>query len=202
MGWRAGLGVLAGLMATIWLVGAGFYGLAVRGQGIEKRASYRPVELSRSAEAQGSPEFIALPAPVRSADGLVLRRGNAAGGVHFLPLPAAGGEVHWIATWEGLSQAWVEWPMLAHGRGETPPTVVRNAFAAAGARLAEDAVAVERVPSRDGVVLDRSDESSSWFLGVASLVSVIVALMAAMLGVLGRFATRTPIAKDSGASAD
>ena len=202
MGWRAGLGVIAGVMATIWLVGAGFYGLAVRGQGIEMRARYRPVELSRSAEAQGSPEFIALPAPVRSADGLVLRRGNVAGGAHFLPLPAAGGEVHWIARWEGPSQAGVEWPMLAHGRGETPPTVVRDAFAAEGTRLAEDAVVVEQVPSRGGVVLDRSDESRTWFLGVAGLVSVIVALMAAMLGVLGRVATRTPIAKDSGASAD
>jgi hypothetical protein len=202
MGWRAGLGVLAGVMATIWLVGAGFYGLAVRGQGIEMRARYRLVELSRSAEAQGSPEFIALPAPVQPMDGLVMRRSNASDGVHFLPLPAAGGEVHWIVRWEGLSQAPVEWPLLAHGRGEVSPTVVRDAFAAEGTRLAEDAVVVERVLSRDGVVLDRSDESSSWFLGVASLVSVIVALLAAMLGVLGRFATRTPIAKDSGASAD
>ena len=190
MGRRAGLGLLAAILATIWLVGAGLHGLTVRGYGIEMRAHFRPADLSRSAAAQGSPEFVALPTPLHSTDGLVLRRANTSGGVHFLPLPAAGGEVHWIARWEGSSRPPMEWPLLAHERGETPTAVIRDAFAAQGARVSEDAVVVEWVPSRAGVVIDRSDESRSWFLGVAGLVSIIVALLAAMLGMLGRLASR------------
>ena len=161
------IGLLAGTLAATWLVGAALYAFTLHRQRTEMQASYQPVELARSAVAQGDPEFVALPAPEDPADGLVLRRRNAAAGVHFLPLPSAAADLHWIVRWEGTSLPAVEWPLLAHARGDAPATVIRKAFASAGVSIAEDAAVVEWIPSRAGVVCSiaatrRGSSSSSW----------------------------------------
>jgi hypothetical protein len=181
--------VLVGLVAAIWLVGAGIYGIATYRHRQEVHARYEPVDVSQPALTRGRPDFVALRGRVHPAGYLTLRQGSQSEKTFFLPLvggsPYLNASVHWIVQLEGASLPDFESPLLAHDQGHELAQAARQAFEGMGVHIGADAVVVEHVPSRNGVVLDRDEDDRTFFLGVASFVTLIVVMLFTIFALLG-----------------
>ncbi len=181
-------GLLAAMIASIWLVAALLLALVLHGHHVERQAHYADVDMARSFAAQGSPEFVALRGRVAGIGALALRRGHDSDATWYVPLIAdqapSTGEVHWIARYEGASLPVRDEPILGRHAGDAQPRVVRDELERMKVRLANDAVVVDWIPSRQGVVLDRDADIVTFGAAIAGFVSVICALGFAMLAIL------------------
>lgn len=182
------LGLFAATIASIWLVAALVVAIVLWSHRVERAAHYVEVDPARSSATQGRPAFVALRARVAEPGPLALRRGHDAEATWYVPLlPEQGSstqEVHWIARHEGTSLPSRDGPLLGRQAADEPPQVVRDEFERAGMALARDAVVVDWVPSRQGIVLDRDMDTYTFGAAIAGLVSVIVVLGFGMLAIM------------------
>jgi hypothetical protein len=86
--------------------------------------------------------------------------------------------------YEGPSLPSPDRALLAQHAADTPPQVVRDEFERADLHVGPDAVVVDWIPSRDGVVLDRDADTIAFATGVAGFVSAVVILGRGMLALL------------------
>jgi hypothetical protein len=195
------LGMLAAIVASIWLVAALVIAFVLHGHRAERAARYVEVDAARSFATQGRPEFVALRGHVAEAGLLALRRGHDAEATWYAPLLADQGpstrQVHWIARYTGTSLPDRDDRILGRHAADEPPRVVRDEFEHAGTVLATDAVVIDWIPSRQGVVLDRDMDTLTFGEAMAGLLSVIVVLGFGMLAIMnarasGASSPRTP----------
>jgi len=182
------LGLLAAVIAGIWLAAALALALLLHGHRVERAARYADADAARSYAQQGSPEFVALHGRVSDSDVLQLRRGHDSEATWFVPLRAAQaastGQVHWVVRFEGTSLPGADESILGRYAGAALPRVVRDEWERMAIPLADDAVVVDWVPSRRRVVIDRDADTIAFGSAVAGLVSVICVLGFAMLAAL------------------
>ena len=198
--------LLAAILAFVWLSAAAIVAIVLHSHRAERGANYVDVDPARSFAAQGSPAFVALRGRVADPGPLELRRGNQSERTWYVPLLAVGTsatqEVRWIVRHEGASLPILDGPLLAHHASNALPQVVRDEFERANLHLADNAVVVDWVPSRQGFVLDRDADSVTFAAGVAGLVSMIVGVLFGMLSMLNarharRVSGNLPLARSS-----
>jgi hypothetical protein len=182
---------LALLMLLLGVYFGGQFGVETWRQRQALQAVYAPVDAAAPMDGSAGAEFVALHAALHPG-GYVTSRADhdSTHRTDFLPLvgvPAApDATVQWVLRIDvdGAATPKLEFPLLAHDRGEGLPPTLRESLERIGVQLAPDARLADLVPSRDGQVLDRSGEIRSRVALHAGAMGVALVIGLLILGVL------------------
>lgn len=193
IGWRKWLISWVALMLLIWLACLGWGAWDAFRRGGDTRATYAPIEVSRTAAPPAGADHLAL-------TGRLLWERVVSKKQPYQTLPEEelvpivgrdwreGDPVQFVARVE-LGDRTIERRPRPFGRdpilvrlGGAPPTAAGPVFAKMGVPLADGAVAVTVVPSKEGRPLESSgvdwDTVKLWGIALSVLCSVLVPLFA------------------------